>query len=200
VLDALVVLQEMARKRNLPFECRMYRIAPILFLCQSERCSYAQQYFFWSERRATDLPNFPVIKFDGPPSRGNVTSVHFELEKHFDWIWEKASVDLLSYKRGYAVGVERSICREGILNVYSDPQDGMRRLAYLLSNAERQVELLGISLHSFLSPDVPQLSEMLERALSNDAIAVRILSARPIVAPSEDQGFQRNGIQAADQS
>jgi len=189
-IDLLLGLQARARQKHVSFEARIYRLAPILFLCQNERISFTQQYYFWSERADIDEAAFPVIRFDNAPD--GTKCVHSELESHFDWIWSKASIDLVSYKDGHCRGVDRGICSSGISNIYTNPRHGRERITHLLRRAERQVRMQGISLHSFVA--VAELSGPLRRLLDSEKIDVGMYFLNPLCEQAKFRAFREESF------
>lgn len=147
VIEELLDLQRTCRQLGIKFECKLYRLPPILFLCYTDMASYVQQYYFWSSRM--DNKSFPVFKFQNVHSDG--ASLHLELEQHFNWIWDKASIGLADYHDQWSLGADKGISQAGIVNVYTDPDEALMRMRSLLLKAKAKVSIQGISLHSFLN-------------------------------------------------
>lgn len=129
------------------FECRLYRLPPTLFLCWVNSACYVQQYHFWSARN--NRTPTPVLKFRSLPASDTTYPYHMEMDHHFDWIWNNASIPVVDYLEGMAVGTERGIYQCRTINVYTDPQKASDRIAYLLKRSQQKVSILGISLNSF---------------------------------------------------
>ena len=56
-IDGIENLQKVARNKSVNFECRIYRLPPIMFLCHVNSRCYVQQYHFWTARlKGTPIP------------------------------------------------------------------------------------------------------------------------------------------------
>jgi len=176
-IDELLRLHAKCRQDNVKFECRLYRLPPILFLCLTDSASYVQQYHFWSSR--LDNKSFPVLRFQNIQSAGGLQSLHAELEQHFNWIWENASVALEAYCKQWSLGPDKGVSQAGILNVFTDPVDGLTRMQRLLEGAQNRVCLQGISLHSFFNRSNPRLYQLISALLMKDQVEVEVLLLNP---------------------
>lgn len=185
-IQPLLELQREAARHGVKFEARVYRTSPILFLCWNERVAYTQQYFFWSERAKADDPRMPMIRFES--GRVANKSVHSELEQHFDWIWDNASVGLERYQIGHEIGADEGICRTGIANVLADPADGRKRITHLLSTAEKRVRVQGISLHSYFAQG--DLQDALRHLLAKPSVDLGIYFLDPDCEQAQFRAFR----------
>jgi hypothetical protein len=146
VLWLLAQLEGQSRKNNnVKFECRLYRLAPILFLCQTDKLSYMQQYLFWSKR--PEKSSVPVIKVTKEPE--GKFSLHGELTMHFDWVWEHASYAVPRCLNEHLVGCDKALGVCAATNVYLDDEQVRQRISWLLTNAKEEVSIQGFSLHAF---------------------------------------------------
>jgi hypothetical protein len=174
-IDELLELEETCKKyAGVSVECRLYRLAPTLFLCLTDSVSYVEQYYFWSAR--AEKKAFPIFKFQNIQTTGG--SMHAELNKHFDWIWEKASIRLAEYRNDCSLGVDKGVQQSGIVNIFTDPDDGLARMGRLLAIAKQKVSIQGISLHSFFNRS-SQVYPTISRLLMDDKVDVEILFLNP---------------------
>jgi len=196
----LLALQAAANpnKTGVNFECKMYRIPPIMFLSWTDSVCYVQQYHFWS-KRVTKTP-IPVLKYRNLPASASATTYpyHSEMEHHFDWIWENATISVNEYLNGADVGAVRgnNIC--GATNIYVDPDVGADRISYLLSKAEKKVSIQGVSLNSFFKQGI--LREALSLILENNRAEIEVLLLDPISKQAEFRSYREHLIVAPGQS
>ena len=106
--------------------------------------------------------------------------MHSQMENHFQWIWDKASIDIREFKTEVAVGVDSGMSQSSAVNVYTDPQTARKRMLYLLEHAEKKVDIPGISLHSFLTEGDRLLGALYDLAKKGD-VHIRILFIDPSV-------------------
>ncbi|MBI1765272.1 MAG: hypothetical protein HYR56_27985, partial [Acidobacteria bacterium] len=104
--EALHRLEAEAAKNSsttgVKFECRLYRLPPIMFLCWIDSICYAQQYHFWSKRdNRTPIPVFKYRRLDA-----SAYPYHKEMENHFEWIWKNASIKVSDYLETEVVGTD----------------------------------------------------------------------------------------------
>ena len=187
-----------ANETGVKFECRLYRIPPIMFLSWTDSVCYVQQYHFWS-KRDNQTPT-PVLKFHNLPASAsaNTYPYHSEMEHHFDWIWANATISVNSYLNGVDVGPDRGNHMCGTTNIYVDPDVGANRINYLLSKAENKVSIQGISLNSFFKQG--KLREALSLILENNRAEIEVLLLDPISEQAEYRSYREDLIVAPDQS
>ena len=175
-ITELIALENASKQTGVTIQCKLYRLPPILFLCWTDSDCYVQQYYFWSTRD-DDEKSFPVIKFQNTDSE----SIHAELTKHFNWIWQNASIGLAEYKTEYSRGVDKGVVQSGIANVFTVPSEGLARMIHLLHKAQSRVSIQGNSLHSFFNtrPDPPPLYEAIKNLLIADAVTIELLFLNP---------------------
>jgi hypothetical protein len=136
-------------RTGVTFECRLYRLPPILFLCWTDATCYVQQYHFWTSR--DNSTPIPVMKYRRLSETEAGYSYHQQMASHFDWIWQHASVALHDYLYDAAIGTDEGLNECGLANIYTDDR-GKDRMVHLLGAATRRVTIQGISLHSFFAP------------------------------------------------
>lgn len=173
-IEALLGLQAAP---GVTFECRLYRLPPGLFLCWTDTVCYVQQYYFWASR--VDNKSFPILKFLNVQDSSGVRSIHEELEMHFNWIWDKATIGLQAYWREYSRGADKGIAQAGVVNVFTSPNDGLMRMLCLLSSARQKVSIQGISLHSFFNRNDPKLYQVVSSLLLEDKVDLEVLFLDP---------------------
>jgi hypothetical protein len=188
--EAMLKLENLVAQRgadvgvHVAFECRLYRIAPTMFLCHVDDRCFAQQYHFWTERM-NDTP-IPVFEY-GAHSIENGYPMHSQLREHFDLIWKHASVSLGEAIRNASVGMESGAGHLALENIFTDPDRAAERMRHLLANARQHVELQGISLKSFFTGGGPLLTQMLELIAAAE-VPIRVL----LLASSCDQAIYRS--------
>ncbi len=99
--------------------------------------------------------------------------VHKEKEAHFDWIWKKASIAVFRYARQSAVGVDKGIAQSGAANAYTDHDEALRRIIWLLENAQKRIWIQGISLHSYFKPG--RLLKRILNIVKDGQVDIRVL-------------------------
>jgi hypothetical protein len=186
------ILQQAERcigeKPQMQFDVRVYRTTPQLFLAWTDRCCYLQQYFFWKSRAAEGA--VPVFRFQPIKSDPRAMAdkfeppklnMHEEIESHFDWIWDKASISLEEFCHDHVVGCDMGLSQADATNVFMDPQTSRERIISLLRSVKEgsQVDLLGISLHSYFGRGQPIAKELLEKVFRTPGVTVRVLCIDP---------------------
>lgn len=187
VIDAFLRLERSCKQKNVKFECRVYRLPPILFLCLTDAECYAQQYYFWSTR--DDSISFPVLRFQSTRASTGPT-IHAELDQHFNWIWEQASIELSEYRNSWSLGADRSIAEVGIVNVFSEQAVALKRIQSLLERAKQRVSIQGISLHSFFMRSNPELYQVISSLIMNDNVDVELLLLDPECEQAVIRGYR----------
>ena len=167
-------------------EIRMYLTAPMLFLVHTNNYCYMQQYYFWPTRKS-NVEN-PVFRYSSATPENSFDDMHGHMKAHFDWIWEKASVPTSDYFHSHQVGGDQGIGRSGIVNIFTQPSDGKKRMLYLLRNAQKRVFIQGISLHTFFQNDEPITETIRDLVHSKKGIDIKIL----LLDPECDQAIFRS--------
>jgi hypothetical protein len=194
--ERLAELEKMANFRQdqprVSLKCRLYRLPPILFLCQTDVVTYVQPYHFWRGRSGN--VDMPVIKCqDTPHLLDGVTSLHRTMQYHFDWIWENASasIGVSELIEGRFSPIDNLLTQAGAMNVFSDPERARARILRLLRqpknyDAAKVVCIQGVSLISFFRQG--QFLEALGALLATENVSVRVL----ILDPECDQARYRS--------
>ena len=77
-------------------------------------------------------------------------SLHDELDFHFDWIWDNASVSLKDYWVDFSRGTDLAIRQAGVSNIYYDEKLSKERILRLIQRpGNKSLWIKGISLRSF---------------------------------------------------
>jgi hypothetical protein len=173
------------RRTGVTFECKLYRLPPIMFLCWVDSVCYVQQYHFLSSQDATT--STPVLKFHNSPSLAQKYPYHAEMEAHFNWVWENASVSLTDYLEGGEVGTDMGIHQCGAMNIYTKPEKGLSRIIYLVKRAEHQISIQGISLSSFFKPG-QELWHAILNVIEAGKVDLKVL----ILEPESEQAMYRS--------
>ncbi len=148
VAEALLKIETTVEsKKHVKFQCRFYRLAPILFLCQVDSVCYVQQYYFWSQRN----PNLscPVIRYRRSEGVSDGRSIYGGMGEHFDWLWEHASIPISEFLEAKSTGMDKGLHQCGVVNVFSSTGEGLKRIRWLLDDARERVFIQGVSLRSF---------------------------------------------------
>lgn len=176
--------REMQDKTGVSFECHLYRLPPILFLCLADSVCYIEQYHFWSER-IHNTP-IPVLKYLNHSEHHGVYPMHGEMESHFDWIWQKASIPVSQYSEQAVVGIDKGLTQRGVVNVFATYGEAYKRIRWMLDNAREKVSIMGISLHSFFSHG--ELFKAISRLVENDRLDIEVL----VLDPGSNQAMIRS--------
>lgn len=152
VAGELLRLQETRTSPHVTLQCRLYRLPPALFLCHTDDVCYVQQYHFWTERKSDSDTKIPIVKYARQSSGGGHYPMHDEMEQHFEWIWDNASIPVENYLRHAEIGIDKGAGQSGMAAVYLDHAISKTRILSLLRSAKQRVTIQGISLGSFFSP------------------------------------------------
>lgn len=200
VVKALVKLESAAKsgviKTGVSFECHLYRLPPILFLCLVDAACYVQQYHFWSAR-TTNTP-IPVLKYGRHSEVADIYPMHAEMTAHFDWIWTKASIKVSDYYEKAVVGVDRGLNECGAVNVYTDHLEAFKRIQWLLENAKEKVSIQGISLHSFFRAG--KLFRAISKLVESGQVDLEVLLLDPVCDQAMYRSFRERLFAAPEQT
>jgi hypothetical protein len=191
VVQYLANLEKDAQKNQqetgVSFSCKLYRLPPILFLCLTDRVCYVQQYYFWQSRQPSTP--MPVLRLRKELERGDVNSIHAEMEAHFEWMWENAAIPVSKPKDEALYGMDKGLRQSGVVNVLLDDEEVKTRMQCLLKTAKKSVHILGISLRAFLQPDRGGSSRIqLCRVVRAGEVDVKIL----LIDPDSEQAQYRS--------
>jgi hypothetical protein len=139
-----------------------------------------------------------VLKFRKLAASPIAYPYHSEMEQHFDWIWEHASISVHDYLDGEEVGTDEGINQCGGVNVYTDPRKASARIIYLLKKARERVSLQGISLHSFFRPG--ELREAISGLLEQGEVAVDVLLLDPDSLQAQYRSYREQLFISEDQT
>jgi len=176
-------------------ECRLYRTPPIFFLCLVDSACYVQQYHFWSSR--DDRVPVPTLKFCKEAVPAGVHTYHQEMEDHFDWVWDNASVPVEEYLVSHVVGTDEGINQCGTINVYTDHGEARRRMEYLLDQAKTKVSIQGVSLRSFLERG--SLCDSVYRLVERGKVRVEMLLLDPDSEQAKYRSYRERLLDTPDQ-
>lgn len=151
VAESLLKIEATAKlKKQVKFQCRFYRLPPILFLCKVDSACYVQQYYFWSQRNANR--SCPVIRYRRSEGAGEGRLIYHGMGEHFDWVWKHASIPLSEFLETKSTGTDKGLHQCGVANIFSSAGDGLERIRWLLEHARDRVAIQGVSLRSFFDP------------------------------------------------
>lgn len=171
------------------FDCRLYRVAPQLFLAWTEQACYVEQYYFWFSRDAQST--VPVLRFAPPDEQESPTKslgeperrkdIHCEMKRHFEWVWDHASVPIEAFVREPVIGCDMGVCQAAAVNLFMDEDRCSERIVRLLQSVgpKSKVDLMGISLRSFFDEPNPIAQAFRKSILEQDGPEVRILYIDP---------------------
>lgn len=166
------------------FSCRLYRLPPTLFLCWTDSVSYVQQYHFWSAR--DNRTPTPVLKYQDVAASADTYPYHKEMEHHFDWIWNNASVSVGQFIEGAEIGTDHGMKLASAANVYSEPRAAAARITYRLKQAKHRVSIQGISLGSFFK--FGEFRQAISEILEKGEVVLEVL----LLDPDSDQAKYRS--------
>jgi hypothetical protein len=181
---------------KIKFDCRLYRPGPHLFLCWTNSVCYVEQYYFW-DKRNEETP-VPVIRFRQiTESSDSACDFHCEMEKHFSWIWENASFSLEDYLENHSRGFDKAMFQAAATNAYLDKDAAWARIITLLKNARHNIDLQGISLHSFFdSEKKSEIPSLIER----NGLKIRILFIDRMSQQAQYRSFREHILKTGDQN
>jgi hypothetical protein len=166
---------------------RIYRMAPTTFICRLDTETFMQTYYFWNRR----LPNtpIPVFRYQRREDHQTGTCIHKELEQHFNFIWDHASIRMdesepvteevpaahfleLPSTRGLEWGGHAS----GIENVFIDRRRPAVRMQEEIEGSKR-IWIQGITLKAFFdeSEIAIALRARIEGGQDRDDIRIMLL-------------------------
>ncbi len=171
-----------SKSKQVTFECKVYRLPPILFLCLTDSCAYVQQYYFWATRDSDT--SIPVLRY-GRTAGDQAGGVYKGMEDHFDWIWKNCAVSVDDFVAGTEVGTDRAVYQADIFNMFNGDGVGRKRILQLIRCAKKRIFVQGITLHSFFAPGdlLNEMSKAVERGVD-----VRVL----VLDPDSEQAVYRS--------
>lgn len=177
------------------FDVKLYRLPPILFMIRTNNVSFVQQYYFRPSHETT--VSIPVLKYHRSDTSNEIT-VHDELENHFNWIWDSASISLEEYIEGYSRGTFRACINANISNIFLEErireiQDKNRsrigRLKHLIGKTKKRLWIKGITLTSYFSLE-SELYKVILKVCKQSDIDVRILLLDPECRQAKIRSFR----------
>jgi len=155
-------------------EVRMYRLAPTMFICRLDDGTFVQHYHFWKRRLSkTPIPVFHYKKRENPRE---ATCIHREMEQHFNFIWDHASISLdrLETSAGTAPhflplptrGLEWGAHGSGMDNAFIDRRRPAVRMQEEIERSKR-IWIQGITLKAFF--DGSDIANALRARIRNQA-------------------------------
>lgn len=169
------------------FAVKLYRLSPIMFMFRTNFVSFVQQYYFRPiHESGLKIPIAKYTKSDEPDR----SSVHDELEEHFNWIWNNASITIEDYYVKHIRGPFNAIKDASITNIYyKNQEDRRKRIEYLVSESKNILWIKGISLKSFFQLD-SDLYYALRKTCKKKDIDVRILLIDPSCEQARIRSFR----------
>jgi hypothetical protein len=202
-IDDLLPLEQLSANKKVRLYCRVYDLAPTMFLCHFDDCCFVQHYHFWTKR--SDKTPMAVIEYQSANDSKDVLPMHSEMRSHFDVIWENASIPIYTYAKQHSTGVDEAAGQSGLVNIYNLKPAGSRRMVALMRAFEDQKEpftaiqkapglsLQGISLKSFFSDgDLSNTMYQLIRAGKQD---IRILFLDPDSEQARFRSYREHLLQ-----
>lgn len=201
VTHAIGILHELQTKlkqntvpTTVTFECHVYRLPPILFLCLVDHACFVQQYHFWSDRlKNTPVPMVEYLSTERAPG---MYPMHSQMQQHFDWIWEKASIPVERYVLAHEVGVDEGVTGCGLVNVFMDKAIAAKRMEYLIKSAESHIFVQGVSLKSLFGTG--DLSTAMKTKVFDGNVPIRVLILNPNSEQAKYRAYRERLLQQDD--
>jgi hypothetical protein len=170
------------------FDFRFYQLPPILFLLQTNIASYVQPYYFWDSRD----PAIPMPLF-----RFKEGDLHHGMTKHFDWIWQNASISSSAYIEQHLVGADRGLRERGIINVFDSSKDARERILWLIEHTHENLYIQGFSLHSYFDGD-SELYWAIRKLTEQKQVKIKILLIDPESEQAKYRAWREHILQQED--
>ena len=183
-------LREDLKDKASKLDVRVYSLTPTTFICQTEAMTFTQPYHFW-KRRLPGCP-IPVFQYRKRVSGHTGVCIHNELEQHFNFVWEYASIPLDTLQRSKTSdekaghfwpqptrGLEWGAHASGMDSVFIDRDRPAFRMREELTKS-KELRIQGITLNAFF--DESSLARELKRRLTldgGDQPNIRILVLDP---------------------
>jgi hypothetical protein len=168
------------------FELKVYNTAPMLHLVWTPSVSFVEQYYF--RPRHGGSINIPVLQCHSVTGHSGTPCLHEELESHFDWIWNNASVSLCDWITQFKRSGDRAMSAVGIERIFYDSTIRRQRILSLLKNQENTtIWIKGITLHAFF--EYGDLFDALCDACERDT-DIRILLIDPACEQARVRSFR----------
>ena len=150
---------------------------------------FVQQYYF-RPRHSADI-NIPVIQYHSKEnSQVSGSSIHDELNFHFNWIWDHASISLDEYFNDHLIGIDEGARESNIINIYYEKdlkqERSRQRILHLISKTKKILWIKGISLKSFFK--YGDLFDSISNACLIETLDIRIL----LIDPNSEQARLRS--------
>ena len=167
-----------------------------MFLCWMDSSCYVHQYHFWSTR--DNRTPIPTYKYRELTASANTYAYHTELEHHFNWIWNNASISLSEFLEGECVGVDESTYKTAVKNIYTEPLKARNRITYLLDKAKEVVFIQGVSLKSYFEPG--PLRDCLSRLIDAGKVKIFVLLLDPASEQAKYRSYRESLFEVPDQT
>ena len=178
-------LEEKSKDSAIDLKVRLYRLPPILYLVWTPEVAFFHHYHF-RPTHSSDI-NIPVQKIINRSYRGETEhKMHDELNFHFEWIWDKASISLVDYMNNCSEGTDKCIRKANISNMFYDQSSSRKRIQYLIRKTDHILWIKGITLKSFF--DYGELFDDIADCCSNKTLDIKIL----IINPKSEQAKYRS--------
>jgi len=180
---SMQILRNLLVNQQTPhLQVKVYKTTPVLYLAWTPSVSFFQPYYF---RPTHEGGAIPVLRLHSS-GQTQKFSMHAELDFHFDWVWNHASVPLLDWMDSYERSWDSALRKAGIKNVFYDSKTSLERILRLIENPEtKRIWLKGATLHSFFEPG--RLYGALLEACKRQGAKIRIM----LIDPSSEQARLR---------
>ena len=173
---------------NVSFDFRFYQLPPILFLLQTDIASYVQPYYFWDSRD----PAMPMPLF-----RFKESDLHNGMTKHFDWIWQNASISSSDYIEQHLVGADKTLRERGVINMFDSSKDARERILWLIEHTHENLYIQGFSLHSYFDGD-SELYWAIRKLTEQKKVKIKILLIDPESEQAKYRAWREHILQQED--
>ena len=164
------LLKALGEEANITFAFRFYQVPPISFLLRTNVSSYVQSYYFWDSR--DPVKPIPLFRFE------EGSEMHRGMGKHFEWLWNNASLSSKKYIDEYRVGADKGLRERGVINMFHTSKNAVDRLHWLISNTEEVLYIQGFSLRSYFDGD-GQFYRAIRKVAEKKKVKIKILLIDP---------------------
>ena len=106
-------------------------------MIRTDHVSFIQHYYFRPSHEAN--VSIPLLRYQNPLIEEK-RSIHGELNDHFQWIWEKASISVDEYINEYSRGIFRACYSSKINNMYLEER--IKEIETRMNHVGRELTLL----------------------------------------------------------
>jgi hypothetical protein len=163
-------MKALGEDASVSFAFRFYQVPPICFLVRTDVSSYVQSYYFWDSRDpATPMP---LVRF------AKESELHHGMGKHFEWLWNNASISSQRYIEQHRVGADKGLRERGVINMFHTAKDAVDRILWLIGHTEEVLYLQGFSLRAYFDGD-GQFYRTIRKVAEKKKVKIKVLLIDP---------------------